>query len=52
MKGKCHICGKHAKLQAHHIIPRSKYKYSKMKIYLCNECHKNIHKKLDGRKKF
>ena len=51
MKGKCKRCGKKAILQAHHILPRSLYKQSGIKIYLCKECHKRVHQNLEGKRK-
>ncbi len=45
IKGKCKLCGRKTFLQKHHIIKKSKWKKSKIGIYLCQKCHSNLHKK-------
>ncbi len=45
IKGKCRSCGRNTFLQKHHIIKKSKWKKSKIVIYLCQKCHAGLHKK-------
>jgi hypothetical protein len=39
----CKKCGKVGKVQYHHIIPWGIFKDNSEGIYLCDECHKDVH---------
>ena len=50
IKGKCMKCNRNTYLQKHHIISKSKWKNSKMVVYLCPNCHLRIHQKEEKEK--
>ena len=44
--GICKKCGKKHWLEKHHIYPQSKFKDEESIIYLCPNCHTDLHLKM------
>ncbi len=44
--GTCKKCGKKFWLEKHHIYPQSKFKDEERIIYLCPNCHTDLHLKM------
>ena len=53
MMGYCHLCGRYARLDKHHVFGgafRNASERYKMYVYICRDCHDRIHFSKDSRK--